>query len=90
MLKHHIWLADEMPELQWSLHYHIDLINVTPRVNGDLNPIVIDGDTLVAIDNNIVCRYNAQNQGMQVLDMQLNLWFRRPDESKYMPTKIRI
>ncbi|KAJ1284563.1 hypothetical protein BS78_03G214100 [Paspalum vaginatum] len=76
-----VWLADETPELQWSLRYRVDLLNPEPRVHYVLNPIAIDGDdALVAIGADTVCRYDVKGQGVEVLDMRSNMRYR----SQYM------
>ncbi|KAJ1263763.1 hypothetical protein BS78_09G211600 [Paspalum vaginatum] len=80
------WLADEMPELQWTLHCRIDLLNPIPGHCHYLTPVAIEGDALlVAIDDHKVCWYNVKSQCLEeVVDVQHNLQYRRPDGSKYM------
>jgi len=48
-------------------------------------PVAGDGDVLVAIAGDKVCRYNVQNgSGEEVVDMEHRLQYGRPDGSKYM------
>ncbi|KAJ1284564.1 hypothetical protein BS78_03G214200 [Paspalum vaginatum] len=80
-----VWLADETPELRWSLHYRIDLPNPQPRVNYDMMPVVVDGDALVALVGTLLCRYNVLSHGIEeAVDVRRNLRYRRPDGSEYM------
>ncbi|WVZ99335.1 hypothetical protein U9M48_044656 [Paspalum notatum var. saurae] len=80
------WLADETLELQWTLHCRIDLLNPIPDHRYYLTPVAIDGDALlVTIDDHKVCWYNVKSQCLEeVVDVQHNLQYRRPDGSKYM------
>jgi F-box interacting protein len=63
-----VWMANDAPQLQWSLRCRIDL----PDMNSSFLPIVADGDTLVAIVNERLCRCSAQNGSVEeeVADMR--------------------
>ena len=80
-----VWLADERPELQWSLRCRINLVDPEPKCSYNLMPVAADGDVLVAIAGDKVCRYNVQNESVEeVVDMEHRLQYGRPDGSKYM------
>ncbi|RLN30546.1 putative F-box protein [Panicum miliaceum] len=79
-----VWLADERPELQWSLRCRIDLIDPVPNCYYSLMPVAADGDVLVAIVGEKVRRYNMQNGSVEEVVDKQQLQYGRPDGSKYM------
>ncbi|CAN6343499.1 unnamed protein product [Urochloa humidicola] len=81
-----VWMADEdePDELQWSLRWCIGLRDAVPNVNYNLMPVIVDGDTLVAIAGGTLWRYNVQKQGAEerLVDLH-NMRYGRQDGYVY-------